>query len=259
MNDSDLFRQRTYVGVDPTAGKKPFVYAAISHDLSLLNLSTGDMDYTLAFLAGQQNCCVAVCSPSKPNQGLMTQDDVRQRLIPPPKPGRWQNYRVAEYILRRHHIPIPPTCRREQDCPRWMQKGFIFYRRLVQLGFVPYSVNNSPLQFLEVYPHAAYTILLGQNPLPKHTLEGRIQRQLLLHELDINVPDPMRLFEEITRYKLLRGNFPLDNVFSPVELDAIIAAYCAWLAVNKPASTSLIGDSREGQILIPAVELKSHY
>lgn len=259
MNEPHVFHQTTYIGVDPTAGKKPFVYASLNQDLSLLNLSYGDMDHTLAFLAGQNTCYVAVCAPYQPNLGLMDQEEIRQKLIPPPKPGRWRNTRVAEYILRRHHISVTPTSHREQDCPRWMQKGFNFYRRLLQLGYVRFPKESHPLQFLEVYPHASFTVLLGLNPMPKQTLEGRLQRQLILYEKNVQIPDPMRFFEEITRYKLLRGNFPINIVLSSAELDAISAAYVAWLAVNQPQSVTFIGDEREGQIVLPGVELKTHY
>ncbi|MGB9585984.1 MAG: DUF429 domain-containing protein, partial [Anaerolineales bacterium] len=122
-----------------------------------------------------------------------------------------------------------------------------------------YPSDDEALQFIEVYPQAAYAVLLNHNPQSKNTLEGRLQRQLLLHELDINVPDPMRFFEEITRHKLLLGNFPYEWVLSFTELDALVAAYCAWLAANSPHRVSLIGDLTEGQIFIPARELKSHY
>ena len=44
----------------------------------------------------------------------------------------------------------------------------------------------------------------------------------------------MEIFEEITRYKLIKGIFRLENVYSSKELDALAAAYLAWMSVNRP-------------------------
>jgi predicted RNase H-like nuclease len=95
-------------------------------------------------------------------------------------------------------------------------------------------------------------------PFPKHTLEGRIQRQLILHALNINVPDAMLFFEEITRHRLLNGILPSENLYSPGELDALVAAYTAWLAANQPDKVCLVGDPHEGQIVLPG-QLKPRY
>lgn len=254
-----MFQNPVYIGVDPTAGKKPFVFIALDDRLGILQKGSGDMSVILSFIANQQNCLVAVCSPYQPNQRIMEQDEIRRTVSPPLKPGRWVNYRLCEVILRKHRIKIIPTPAREQDCPQWMQKGFHFYRQLLKHGFQRYPTENAPYQFIETYPHAAFTILLGHHPLPKQTLEGRLQRQLLLYEKNLQVPDPMRFFEEVTRYKVLQGNFPTHLVLLPSELDATIAAYCAWLAKHDPSSVSLIGDLHEGQILIPTREMKSRY
>jgi predicted RNase H-like nuclease len=69
----------------------------------------------------------------------------------------------------------------------------------------------------------------------------------------------MKFFEEITRHRLLNGILPLELLYSPPELDALVAAYCAWLAKNQPAQVTLIGDKQEGQILLPGIDLKNRY
>lgn len=254
-----MFQNPIFIGVDPTAGRKPFVFIALDENLSIVQKGSGDMFETLSFIANQQHCTVAVCSPYQPNQRVMEKEEIRRMVSPPLKPGRWVNYRLCEVILRRHRIKIIPTPSREQECPRWMQKGFLFYRQLIKMGFQRYPIENTSNQFIETYPHAAFTILLGRHPLPKHTLEGRLQRQLILYEKNLHLPDPMRFFEEVTRYKVLQGNFPTHLVLLPSELDAAVAAYCAWLAKHDPTSISLIGDPDEGQILIPAREMKLRY
>lgn len=254
-----LFDNTTFIGIDPTAGQKPFAYAALDSDRRLLALGQGNLNEMLAFAAGQRQAFVAVCAPRRPNQGLMTQDAVRQHLNPPPHPGRWVNFRLAEYLLRQHNITIPQTYANPEDCPRWMQMGFTLFRRLDGFGYQPYPHEDCTRQSLEVYPHAAYTALLGVAPFPKHSLEGRLQRQLILHDLKLPVPDPMDFFEEITRHRLLKGVLPSGDLHTPPELDALVAAYTAWLCAGQPQDVSLLGDPEEGQIVLPVAQLQPRY
>jgi hypothetical protein len=104
-----LFSDTTFIGIDPTAGVRPFVYAAIDHNGKLLAMGHGTIDAVLAFAAGQRKAIVAVCAPRKPNQGLMTRPEVRQELIPQPLPGRWMNFRMADYQIRQYNIRMPQT------------------------------------------------------------------------------------------------------------------------------------------------------
>lgn len=254
-----FFAHTTFLGIDPTAGQRPFVYSALDGELHLLALGQGDIDEVLAFIAGQRQAYVAVSAPRSPNKGLMGQNEVRQELSPVPRPGRWTDFRVAEYQLRQHNISIPQTKSNEAECPNWMRMSFSLFHRLEELGYRPYSTAANDRQSLEVYPHACYAVLLGQNPFPKHSLEGRIQRQLAIFEQQINVPDPMRFFEEITRHRLLNGILPAEILYSAEELDALVAAYTAWKAAVHPDQITCLGMPDEGQIILPNSDLKSRY
>jgi hypothetical protein len=254
----ELFSNSTFIGIDPTAGEKPFAYAALDQDLHLLALGTGSIDQVLAFTAGQRQAVVAVCSPRQPNQGVMAKREVRQSLSPMPSSGRWLNFRLADYLLRQHHITIPQTPSSDEDCPQWMRNGFVVYKRLAEFGYTLYPHDQSNRQMLEVYPHAAYAVLLGILPFPKTSLEGRIQRQLILHEQRLHLPDPMRIFEEITRHRFLKGRLALDDLLPAGELDALVGAYTAWKAVVHPDQVVILGDEDEGQIILPAA-LKETY
>lgn len=254
-----FFPYSTYIGIDPTAGGKPFTFAALDHDLNLLGLGRGDMEEILAFVAGQQSAIVAVCGPQKPNTGVMNRPEVRDRLSPRPKPGRWGNFRLPEYQLRQHNITMPRTPAKEEACPAWMRKSFTLFRRLKALNFNPYPDSDSSCLTIEVYPHACFTVLLGHVPLPKRTLDGRLQRQLLLYELRVGIKDPLLFFEEITRHKLLQGNLPYEMVHTTEELDALAGAYTAWLTSTKPSEISPVGDSEEGLLILPISELKRRY
>ena len=219
----------------------------------------GDLSEVTAFVGGQISAFVGINAPRRLNQGLMKKDKLRDSLSPRPYPGRWTGFRVAEYLLFQKNIRIPKTSSKLESCPGWMRNGFNLYRRLEEIGFKDYPADKGKHQVLEIYPHAAYTVLLKKIPFLKKTLEGRLQRQLLLHSLSIDVPDPMRLFEEITRYKIMQGKLPLDELYSVEELEALIAAYTAWKAAFEPDDITRVGDPSEGEIILPSKDIKTKY
>ena len=249
----------TFIGVDPSAGDKPMAYVALDHECNVIVLSKGNMEEVMAFAAGQSHSMIAVCAPRQPNKKLMVRPEMRESLIPSPNPGRWLNARVVEYLLRCRNIRIPLTPHAEEKCPRWMQMSFSIFQRLNEFGYKNYPNEQAERQVLEVYPHASYAVMLNLLPFPKHTIEGRLQRQLILNENGVNVTDPMIFFEEITRYKLLNGVLPQDILFSSDELDALVGAFTAWVAAQHPSKVTVLGDPDEGQVVLPIDELKPYY
>ena len=189
----------------------------------------------------------------------MNQQSYRDQINPPPKPGRWSNYRVAEYVLRQHNIHITPTGKDKSLCPNWQQEAFLIYHRLSQFGYQNYPSSYSDRLIMEVYPQATYAVLIGQKPLKKYTLEGRIQRQLILYENRVKISDAMIFFEEVTRYRLIKGILPMHIIYTSQELDAMVAAYTAWLVDQHPDQITLIGEAEEGQIILPSKDIKNHY
>lgn len=254
-----LFNDTTFLGIDPNAGQRPMAYAALDQELRLLALDDGSLDEITAYVGGQQSAFVAVTSPRRTNQGLMKSEGMREKLKPVPRPGRWMGYRVAEYQLRQRKIRVMRTCSEEIKCPKWMRTGFVLYRRLESLGFKDYPAGDLPCQILEVYPHAVFTTLLGRNPFGKKSLEGRLQRQLILHNQGLDIPDPMRVFEEITRYRILKGTLSLEGLYNAPKLDALAAAFTAWLAATSPEEVSMLGHPDEGLIVVPVPELNPKY
>jgi predicted nuclease with RNAse H fold len=254
-----LFKDSVFIGIDPSSGEDSLTYAVLDKDLHLLALSQQKLNTVSAFVGGQKSAVVGVNAPRRLNQGLMKQDAVRDDLKPQPSPGRYTAFRVAEYLLFQRNIRIPRTPAKISNCPGWIQVGFKLYRNLEEMGFMDFPAKNKGQLILEVYPHAAFTVLLERIPFLKKTLEGRLQRQLLLHSLSLPVPDPMLLFEEITRYKILRGELPLEGLHSVEELEALMAAYLAWKAASEPDAVNLLGDARDGQIVLPSKDLKPKY
>ena len=144
-------------------------------------------------------------------------------------------------------------------CPAWIQVGFTLYQKLSDIGFKPYGVMDAACQVLETQPYACFCVLVDGALLPKSTLEGRLQRQLILYDKGLQITDAMRFFEEITRFKLIKGILPTDVLYSPDQLDVLVAAYTAWLAEHRPNEVVGIGDSSEGKMFLPAKELKEKY
>jgi hypothetical protein len=102
-------------------------------------------------------------------------------------------------------------------------------------------------------------VLAESVPFPKPTLEGRLQRQSILFDKGLRIRDAMEFFEEITRFKLIKGILPTDVLYSPEQLDMLVAAYTAWLAANRPDEVTRVGDKSEGQMILPVRELQEKY
>lgn len=252
-----LFTDPVFVGVNPASGHKSFTYAALDRGLNLVALSGGEMEDVTAFLGGQSSAMVAVNAPSHVNHGLVRKNLEKQSLTPHQLRG--VEMRVAEHELRKRGIAVSGTGARESLCPAWVQAGFALYGKLSKMGFKSHPEEGAPYQWLETHPRAAFCVLLGESPLQKKTLEGRLQRELLLYERGVRISDPMDFFEEVTRHKLMRGILPMELVRLPEQLDALVAAYTAWLAAEKPTDVTRIGHKQEGFITLPAALLKEKY
>jgi hypothetical protein len=252
-----LFADVLSVGIDSTSGRREFTFAALDRDLKLIALAEAELDEVAAFLIGQDSVVVAVNSPSHLNAGI-----VRKRLEAlslTPHAIRGAEIREAEFELHARGIQVSSTPGTEALCPAWMQLGFDLHRRLAKLKFKPFPDEAAPHQWMETHPHAAFCALLGSVPLPKPTLEGRLQRGLALFERGLGIRDPMIFLEEITRHRLLHGFLPTDLLLSPEQLDALVAAYTAFLGATKPAEITRLGNRQEGFVTLPAPQLKEKY
>jgi len=251
-----LFPDSVFVGIDPTSSHKSFTYAALDRSLNLVALADGELDEVTAFLSGFSSVIVAVNAPSNVNRGLGR--DKKTEMFKSLK-TRASGFRLAELELRERGITVSGTPATVAACPAWVQAGFSLHRKLEKNGFKKYPTENAPHQILETQPHAAFCVMSGSVPQSKPSLEGKIQRQLLLHEAGLRIKDPMDFFEEITRHKMLKGIWHFNMLYQPEQLDAMAAAYTAWLSINQPENISTVGDPREGVIVLPEKNLKEKY
>ncbi|HJS19719.1 MAG TPA: hypothetical protein VJ785_13310 [Anaerolineales bacterium] len=119
-------------------------------------------------------------------------------------------------------------------------------KKIVHAGFKPFSKRESTRQWIESDADECYRVFQS-GLLPRRSLEGRLQRALILYDQELKIGDPMDYFEEITRYKLIQGLLPTENIFSTKQVDALMMAYVAWLAVHHAEKVLLRGD-----LILPA-------
>lgn len=252
-----------FIGIDPTAGRRPIQYAVLDRDLRLRQdprECQGTLSDVLAAVTAYPSAVCAVDAPMKPNAGQMSAPEIRRRFNLPLNKPTWSEYKVCEYELRRRGLKLYNTPRSQDAAPGWMRLGWQLYWALEQAGFAEHRMGDgaAPRRTFEVHPHACFAVLLGRIPFKKDTLEGRIQRQLVLYREGLRIPDPMDAFEEITRHHLLSGELHLRGLYSHDELDALVAAYTAYLSAMRPDRVTEVGDESEGHIVLPG-PLKDKY
>ncbi len=242
-----------YVGIDllRSAGRqsRAYVYAALDEACELIALGTGDRNEILAYLGGQAAAHTAIAAPRSPNTGCVNDPMAYPEGRTPPT--RKVNARLCEFLLQQEGLAVESTPDKVKQCPGRSQKGFDLYQKLTVFGYTPYPNPESDLLLLETHTEGIFWRWLGgQHPLPD-SLEGRIQRQLILFDQKLPVADAMDFFLEVTRYKLIQGDLPDQDILPFDELNALAAAQVAWLAAQYPDRIDLIGDPDEGQIALP--------
>jgi hypothetical protein len=243
------------VGIDATSGEGGLSLATLDQDLRVVSQAEYDLKQTLAYLGDQPAAFVGINAPAGPNKGVIR----RRRREEGHGRARGTEIREAEFDLHARGIPVSATPSREALCPAWVQLGFALYRELPDLGYRPFPADKAACQWMEIHPQAAFCSLLGRLPLPRPSLEGRLQRALVLYERGVRLGDPMAFLEEITRHRLLLGVLPVEMILRPSQLDALVAAFTAWAALTKPQETSRVGNQQEGHIVFPVPELLASY
>lgn len=241
-----------YIGIDVGNGPRPVTFVALDEEQIPQAIGEGDIHDALAYAAGQTGpALTAVNAAARPNKGLLAREEVRRTLSAPPPKNKWNQLRLVEYELMQVGISIPETPASPDRGLPAVRRGFSLVARLEELGYQPFPDESAPRQWIETNADAAFWSLLGVAPLAAGTLEGRIQRQLVLSDEQLRVPDAMEFFDEITRFKILASRLPVQNIFSQPEINAWMAAHLAWLAANEPERTQRFGDPEEGVVFLP--------
>ncbi|MCC6904972.1 MAG: DUF429 domain-containing protein [Anaerolineae bacterium] len=247
-----------YIGVDITAGKRPATLAVLDEHLRIVELADLPFAEVVTHIEAFPRAVCAIDASSGVNAGLMASPDYRTRLNLEAGKRRYHTYRVCEFELRRRGIGIYNTPVDSAQAKGWMQEGWRLYNALRHRGFVLYPEDGHRRMF-ETHPHGVFTALIRKIPYAKSTLEGRLQRQAILFEQGVDVTDPMDIIDEWTRYHLMNGQIDLAEVLTHDRLDALAAAYTAWMVGREPERTCALGDLREGQIVLPVARLLDSY
>jgi predicted nuclease with RNAse H fold len=229
----------TFVGID---------VAARRFDVAVLDTARRPISFPPVFteiealvsaLARELPCCqIAIDAPQRTCEGLLADPVYRETVIPPPPPDRYRNARECDYQLTRRRLPPYLVPRSYADCAAWMQTGFRLYDALLRTGrWTLFDGVPGPNRLLEVYPFAAFAVLLGGIPPPKYRPEGRAARR------------------EALRAALGwdHGDALSDNHHA---LDALAAAYTAW--AFEAGRGAWVGNPREGLMLLPAPPLERY-
>jgi len=122
-------------------------------------------------------------------------------------------------------------------------------RQMSEIGFRPHSIRDGSRLWIESMADKCFRVF-QPHLFPRQSLEGRLQRALILYDEGLQIPDPMDFFEEVTRHKILQGILPAENIYSTRQLDALMMAYVAWMAGN-PAENMV---TRERTLLPKFIE-----
>jgi hypothetical protein len=245
---------RVFAGVDLSAGKFGPAFALLTNRLDVTLLGIRTVREVADELASRPGATVAFCGPLRPFSPMDPPAEEgtenKKRTLP----------RAAERDLIRRGIPTRRAPPSEERAPAWMRAGFDLRRALAEAGYGEgkEAGPEAPVM-MEVHPSACASALLGKLTFPRETLEGRIQRQLLLLRERVALPDPMEALEELTAHHILSGHLVLNGIRSPAELDALLAAYTAWRARTRPETVTWLGDDTGGWLCVPAKELLKKY
>jgi hypothetical protein len=253
-----LFTPLAFIGIDPTRGGKAVSYAALDQDLTPVAQGKGTVKEVVGFLSSMQQAVVGLIGPSALNQNIMVDPERRTALLVPLSRGRPGDMRVAEYLLNQRGLPVYRTPSEVDKLPGWMGTSIELNQRLDQLGYPPQGEATAEgNQRLEVVPEICFRAWITGEILPPNSIFGRLQRQLTLYDMGLNIQDPMALFQEITRHKVLHGQVPEEMIATTAQIQCLAAAFLAWQAKNEPEKVAKEGVNGEGFISLPAVLLEN--
>jgi hypothetical protein len=178
---------------------------------------------------------VGIDAPPRPGLGLLRIEAERAALPVPPAPGTHLARRVAEYELSRRGIGSHQTHYDETRLFSWMTAGFETYAAAAEAGYPAYlGRGRKQRAAFEVFPYASYVALSGcLSPGRRWRVEWR---RGVLTEAGVE-------------------GLPEDALIDVVD------ATCAALTAERflRGEGSLVGDPREGVIVLPGPGLQERY
>ncbi len=231
-----------FVGVDVHLDR--FTVACIDRNLDIVFIKDLVLEEFIEKLNNIPVGIIAVDAPYGLNTGLMDDENYRYRLGV--NSGKHYNKKVSEYELTRRGIFLYPTPGKMEEISgwkSWMGTGFKLYKELKKLGYQVISSDNCKKKgFVEVFPHASFTVLAEKLLENKSTDTGVEERIKVLENVGFN-----NIREAVVGTKHSTAD----------KLDAVVAAYTALTIWKEEAS--FVGDPDEGLIAIPVKDIKDKY
>ncbi|PHV69236.1 hypothetical protein CS063_16870 [Sporanaerobium hydrogeniformans] len=225
---------------------KEFMVAILDGELRICQLTCFGAKEVVNLMEELKPKVIAVDAPYKLSQGLMNNPTYRKTL----KKGLRGHYnkRVCEYELSKRNIQIystPQHIAMLRDLKEWMWSGFALYKQIEEASYTlitSLSIEQPQFGFIEVFSHGAYVSLLKHIPNKKETIIGQRERIEVLEKWGIKGVERWLLNKKIMR---------------PAKLDALVAAYTAYLTAK--GEVSFVGELVEGEIVLPTLVLKETY
>lgn len=207
---------------------------ALLDGLSLVDLvHLPNVSSTLTWILSHvAHAVIGIDAPQGYRLPIMRDPARRAALIPSPPAGRYLRHRVCDYELARRGIALYLSPELGEPVPEWIAVGFALFDGLRASGFrLPSGSADRRATLLEVYPYAAFVMLLGAIPARKSTPEGAAARRVALERVGI------------------RG---LPERMGHDQSDAIAAACSAWAFAT--GNGCAVGDVEEGLMALPVPE-----
>jgi hypothetical protein len=216
-----------YLGFEVSAGRAPYLTACLDKDGLLVSLEALALEEVLRLASA----------------------DVRAVAINAPLylPQQADSLRSAELQLRQAGYHPRVTRYLEED----KQPGRVRNSLALAQALQSESKLKPGESLLEVQAELAFGIYAAGNLLSPASYEGRIQRQLALIRQGIRLRDPMSFYEEITRWRLLKGDLSDEMLYSIPALNALAAACLARAASLDPDSLQRFGKKPDGWVWLP--------
>lgn len=220
-----------FIGIDPAVQRNEYSMAVLDEERKVLALSTEKPRSVYAYLAGVTQGTVGINALARYQHRERT-----ARLDPSDKPH------FQSGAERRKHIPASnsPTA-----SPSTLNRKVVMLQEGIQrLGYSPIAKKGSSRRFFLSQADEVFQDIASGKLLAPSGDASRWQRQLLLLEQEIPLPDVMQYFEEVTRFRILQGTLSEDLVYQHPELNAILLAWLGWLVSFQSARINVWNENR---------------
>ena len=236
-----------FVGLDINSRPPYYTIIATNAEKQVLLDLSGNWEDIEACLEQFGRLIIAINSPIRPNMGFLIKSHRKKH-----KPGKWPDERLIEFDLEDYGAPIYHTPKKKGNLLAAQKFGFTLVEKLESSGFQEYKAEvDFEKVYLETPSETAFWSIERKPLFLAESFIGRIQRQLLLLELGIPLPDPMDFFEEITSFKLKSGKAPLDMILELNRLNAWMNAYTTRQLIRNPSRAAKLGYEPEGFLYFP--------